>query len=89
MPYNLGFIRWFGTGSAPSGGFPTSGVLEPYPLDFRVVSAQQLQTHIQQYKQRGTNYNISFSGPITQITGAGVVAALIAVVGYLWHRGKK
>ena len=86
VSYILETVEWYGTGSVPFGNYPTNGVLEPYPLDFRVASEQELQTNIQQYKQRGTNIYIIFNEPIIQIGGIG---SLVAIGYYAYHRHRK
>jgi hypothetical protein len=66
-----------------------SNNLEPYPVDFKVVSESQLQQDIQQYKQqRGTSINFNIEKiNIVDMGGVSISIVAIGLVAYfLWRR---
>lgn len=80
------YIQWIGppTGSTPQSLLCASGTtnLEPYPLDFKVVSDSSLQTDIQNLKS-GTGMPVVNIGPIVLGGGGttGLITAALVVIG--------
>lgn len=88
VTYTLAGLEWFDNkGMIPLREPQESGSLEPFPLNFKVVSESQLQQDIQQYKERGTNiiFNIGKIN-ILEISIGGVTLTIIAIAAYLLSR---
>jgi len=95
VSYSLGSLQWYDASTGlisygSYGTYVTGANLEPYPLNFKVVSESRLQQDIQQLKQSGTVININIGSLVTvENIGIGSIVSISLVAAALYFLRKK